>query len=118
MSSLEYTQIPNVFFTPYYMDKILTFSRYYLKTDAIIRGHDVITHAHTIMGNGVIITPTHDSAHPSRWYYQLLEIREYDFGSASNSTASTNFMRIHPAILQSSHLHRWTTSEITFYQGR
>jgi hypothetical protein len=41
---------------------------------AVIKDHDVITKAFTIMGNGVIIVPPHDFTHPSRWYYQLLDL--------------------------------------------
>jgi hypothetical protein len=35
-----------------------------------------MTHAQTIMSNGVIIVPHQDFAHPSHWYYKLQESNE------------------------------------------
>jgi hypothetical protein len=64
--SLENTQIPDIFFTPHFMHKLLTFSRNYLvKVDDVIKGHEIITHAQTIVGYGVIIASPHELAHPS-----------------------------------------------------
>jgi hypothetical protein len=44
--------------------------------------------------------PPHDLQHPSRWYHQVHEIINYEFGAVSYNIASMpNFMKIIPAIV-------------------
>jgi hypothetical protein len=50
-----------MFLAPHSMHTLLTLTKNYLtKADDIFRGHDVITHAQTIMGDGVITVSPHD----------------------------------------------------------
>jgi hypothetical protein len=106
---LEYTQIPKVFFMPHLCTHFLTLPREEIIRADDTRGHDVIMHAQKIMGNGIIIIPPHNFMHPSWWYYQLYELKKYDFGWASNDIMSiTNVIKLHPAILKLLHAYRWT----------
>jgi hypothetical protein len=70
MSSLEHTQIPKTGYI-LYTHFLMPSRDYDIEADDTIIDHDVITHAQTIVSNGVIIVPPHDFAHPSRWYYQF-----------------------------------------------
>jgi hypothetical protein len=67
----------------------------FIKVCDFIKDDDVVTHALRIMGNGVLIVPPHEFEHPSRWYYQSLEIKKHRSGLCFNGMISTpNFMKI------------------------
>jgi hypothetical protein len=59
---------------------------------------DVITHAQTIMSNGVLVPP-HEIEHPARWYYKLSKIENYYYELCSNGVIFIpNFMKIHSSV--------------------
>jgi hypothetical protein len=64
-------------------------------------GYVRLAHAQLIIQNGVIIPPSHEFKQPSRWYYQVQDVKNSLFGVDSCGTNSIlNLIFFRPAILQ------------------
>jgi hypothetical protein len=79
----------------------------FIKSDCVTNGEEVITLAQRIMGNGVITIPTHDFKQQSRWYYQVWEVKRYEFRAVIYGiTSIPNFVKILTDIVQLFSAHR------------